>query len=866
LGVPLLAAAPAGPPAARLASAAVAPVGTAPRPAGTAARPVSPTLTDLSLGSAAVPGGKRVSTGEPDAPTVALATRKLTVSRPVTAGFSAAGVSWAAERTVGAVRVELRTRLATGRWSAWTTADVSDVEPDAGSRPGARGGTDPVWTGPSTGIEARVVPVSGSAPRDVRLTLVDPGKSAADAAPRATPAASGPTAGTLAVARPAVYTRSQWGADPALMRWDPDYPASLKAGVLHHTAGTNAYSATQVPAILRSIYAFHSRTRGWGDIGYNFLVDRFGRIWEGRYGGLDSTVIGAHTGGFNTGTVGVSMIGTFSTTAVPAATVSAVSSVFAWKLARWNLNPYGTATLTSTGGGTSRYPRGTVVRKSVLSGHRDFGYTDCPGGRGYAQLGTIRTLAARRIAAGTPRVVSPAVSPTSVPYGAATGPRVTATLTGSTAWTVTVTADCPAQQVRRWSGTGTRVDTSWDLRDSAGRAARPGTYRLTLVPNGSGTGTGYTAAVTVLPPTATPPLRTGTLPAAGPAGYVPVAATRILDTRGSLGGGAGLPLGGGRRVDVPVLGVGGVPATGVSAVLVSLTGFCSTGNAPLTLWPAGTPRRTATAISVGRGAGPWAALAAVRVGAGGRVSVAAGSGSADAALDVVGYLPLAGGSGFHPVTGSRAVDVTLAAGESREVAVTGTAVPAGAAVLLVNAAVVNPTATGELRLWAAGTERPRPANVSFAAGVTGSDRAAVPLAGGSLAMHNSSATPVRVVLDVTGWYGGAGARFTATTPTRLPPVALAAGRDGTVRVAGRAGVPATRVAAVVASLSVRPSARTWLAVWGSGARPPTADLHAEAARWETNLVVVPVGGDGRVRLHSGRSAATAVLDVVGYYR
>ena len=791
-----------------------------------------------------------------------MAARDLAVSRPATGRFSAAGVSWAADPTVGAVRVALRTRRA-GRWSAWTTVAAADVEPDPAGRPGARGGTDPVWTGPATGIEARVVPVSGGAPRDVRLTLVDPGRSAADTTPVAAPVAA-PAAGTAAVARPAVLTRAQWGADPALMGWDPEYSRSLKAGVLHHTAGTNAYTAAQVPAILRSIYAFHSRTRGWGDIGYNFLVDRFGRTWEGRYGGLDSTVIGAHTGGFNSSTVGVSMIGTFSTAAVPAATVSAVSSVFAWKLSRWNLDPHGTATLTSSGGGTSRYVRGTVVRKNVLSGHRDFGYTSCPGDRGYARLATVRDQVAARIAAGTPRLVSPAVSPTSVPYGTEAGPRVTATVTGSTGWTVTVAGVCPAGPVRRWTGTGTRVDTRWDLRDSAGRAARPGTYKLTLVP--AGASTGHTAAITVRPPTATPPLATGALPAAGPAGYVPVATTRVLDTRGPLGGGTGLPLGGGHRVDVPVLGVGDVPATGVAAVLVSLTGFCSTGNAPLTLWPAGTPRPPTTAISVGRGAGPWAALAAVRVGAGGRISVAGGTGSADAALDVVGYLPLAGGRGFRPVAGSRVVDVTLAARESREVRVSGAVVPTSAAVVLANAIAVTPRATGQLRLWAAGTERPRPASLAFTAGATDSDRVAVPLTAGWLQMHNSSAAPVRVVLDVTGWYAATGARFTATTPTRLPSTALAAGRDAAVRVAGRAGVPAGGVTAVVASLAVRASARTWLAVWGPGDRPPTADLHAEAARWESTLVVVPLGAGGVIRLRSSSSAATAVLDVVGYYR
>jgi hypothetical protein len=72
---------------------------------------------------------------------------------------------------------------------------------------------------------------------------------------------------------------------------------------------SNGYAADDVPAIMRSIYRYHAVSRGWGDIGYNVIADKFGRLWEGRYGGLASTVIGAHAGGFNTGTFGVSMLG-----------------------------------------------------------------------------------------------------------------------------------------------------------------------------------------------------------------------------------------------------------------------------------------------------------------------------------------------------------------------------------------------------------------------------------------------------------------------------------------------------------------------------------------------------------------------------
>ena len=811
----------------------------APRPAGP--RAVAPVLTDLPLGAA--PAGPRTRAAGP-----------VTLSRTGTARFSALGLSWAADPAVGTVTARFRTRLGAGPWTAWSATESDDKEPD--TRRGRRGGTEPVWTGPATGVEVQVEAGTGAAPRDLRLTLVDPGRSAADAEP---------VAGTLAAGRPTIYSRVQWGADPRLMGWDPTYSTSLKAGFLHHTVGTNAYSAADVPAILRSIYAFHSRTRGWGDIGYNFLVDRFGRTWEGRFGGVDSAVVAAHAGGFNSNTFGVAMIGTFQTAAVPGATVDAVSALFAWKLSRWNLDPYGTASLRSSGGGTSRYSAGTVVTKNVVSGHRDVGLTECPGDRGYATLATVRAKAKALMGAApppppppppppaTPAVVDPAVSPTEVAYRAATGPRVTARLTGSTTWTVAVSRDCPAARIRTWSGTGTSVDTRWNLADDQGRPARSGTYTLSVFPRGTASGSGWSARVVVRPPTAVPAVPTGTLPAAGPAGLVPVTPVRVLDTR------SGMPVGAGTRADVRVTGVGRVPATGVSAVVVSASGMCGSPAGPITVWPAGTARPGTTSVSVGS-SGTDSALAVVRVGVGGRVSVAGGAGSADALLDVVGYLPTGGGAGLHQVTGTRVLDATLAPGATRTVAVPG---GAAATAVLANVAAVTPTGMGSVRVWPTGGPKPAIASLGYVIGGVSSERVAAGVARGTVQVSNDGGTAVRVIVDVTGWYGGAGRRFTALTPARVATTTVPAGGEGTVVAVP--GAPAG-AAAVVVSLSARPTARTWFAAWGSGARPPTSDLHAEANTWETTLAVLPLAADGTVRLYSASAPATAVLDLVGYYR
>ena len=92
----------------------------------------------------------------------------------------------------------------------------------------------------------------------------------------------------------------------------PSYAPAIRFAVVHHTAGTNDYSPAQAAAILRGIELYHVKSNGWNDIGYNFLVDRYGTVYEGRAGGVDRNVIGAHALGFNTGSVGVAVMGTFT--------------------------------------------------------------------------------------------------------------------------------------------------------------------------------------------------------------------------------------------------------------------------------------------------------------------------------------------------------------------------------------------------------------------------------------------------------------------------------------------------------------------------------------------------------------------------
>ena len=159
---------------------------------------------------------------------------------------------------------------------------------------------------------------------------------------------------------------------------------------MHHTVTTNTYGPGDSAAIVRSIYAFHVQGNGWCDIGYNFLVDQYGQIFEGRFGGVDKAVLGAHTGGFNTNSFGVAMIGTYSTVVPSPQLTNSLAQIIAWKLSLSYADPTGQATLRAADFSGNKFVTGTQVSFNVISGHRDADMTDCPGNQGYAMLPALR--------------------------------------------------------------------------------------------------------------------------------------------------------------------------------------------------------------------------------------------------------------------------------------------------------------------------------------------------------------------------------------------------------------------------------------------------------------------------------------------
>ena len=412
-------------------SAAAASVSAAPVRGATAAVPALAQAT----GTADAPAPSILPAAADPQADAALLTDPLEVDRFFVAGFTWAG---SADLPEG-VRIYLRVRE-NGTWSPWYLNEAAD----AGRDDRATSGTGEFVTGGADAIQASVV--GSSLPAGLKLALVpsrpqgeevldaedltttqaaptpviEDASATEDQGAQVEPAAMAPSASPAWVAQPAavsaepaaapalapaattanglpvaVTTRAEWGANASYMSWDPEY---AKAGhvVVHHTAGTNSYSAGQSASIVRGIYYYHAVTLDWGDIGYNFLVDKFGTVFEGRSGSVAAPAgrmsIGAHARGVNTGTMGISMMGDYSAVSPSDAQLSSVG-----KMAGWFLKRAGISDVTGWAGlhvwTTERYQAGSTISMPRILGHRDVGYTTCPGNVGYSKLDAIRAIA-----------------------------------------------------------------------------------------------------------------------------------------------------------------------------------------------------------------------------------------------------------------------------------------------------------------------------------------------------------------------------------------------------------------------------------------------------------------------------------------
>ena len=327
-----------------------------------------------------------------------------------------------------------RTRNAAGHWSRWQPADD-----DAEAGPGWRQSSG-TWTGAAEAIQWGM---RGQVSRVREYLLWSPPLPRPGKTATARGLAGDHHARGLACGR---VDRAQ----------EPKIAPELKLAVVHHTATTNAYSCAQSASIVRGIEVFHVKGNGWDDIGYNFLVDACGQVFEGRWGGIERNVVGAHSGGFNTGTAGVSMIGNFERATPSQAQQDGLVKLLAWRLDVGHVDPRSTVAFVSEG--QPQVPAGRTVNLPAIAGHRDTYLTACPGSAAYRLLPAI---AARVAQTGLPKLFAPTVT-------GAVGGRVTfaARLSSSLPWTITV-ADPMGVTVGSASGFGVNIDWIWDATFAA---------------------------------------------------------------------------------------------------------------------------------------------------------------------------------------------------------------------------------------------------------------------------------------------------------------------------------------------------------------------------------------------------------------
>ncbi|MGV9313023.1 peptidoglycan recognition protein family protein [Streptomyces sp. NPDC003691] len=495
--------------------------------------------------------------------------------------FSLLGVTWTdpAARITGTI--ELRTKsMRSGKWTGWQSLDGDHTGHGDGT---GRGATDPMWVGPSDGVEVRVKAGGEVAklPAGIRVDMVDPGtggvtamepaafalpatdtenldgtgqnapatetpaadpaatveppvttpSETASAQPPVTPPATAPTssapsstpsptqstkppttAPTTAptpgppstAPRPPIVTRAEWKADESISPEAPTYlPGNkVKAVTIHHTSLSNNYTCAEAPAVVRGVYAYHvlGADTKWKDIGYHFLVDKCGTIYEGRKGGVDRPVVGAHAFGFNNETSGIALMGNFMEVAPTQAALNSAARIAAWKLGQYGVDPKGTTVLTAgAAGGTIKalgglkWQKGDKVTRNTIHGHGHVVATECPGTKMYPLIDSIRELAGGSVTG---------LAVTSVTGGGTVGTTAYVKNTATVNWKATT----PAALIGKFEVlvNGQVAATAAGTATSAKITLAPGTHQVLVRATHNSRKTVNSAARTVVAETTAP--------------------------------------------------------------------------------------------------------------------------------------------------------------------------------------------------------------------------------------------------------------------------------------------------------------------------------------------------------------------------
>jgi hypothetical protein len=875
-------------------------VGAAPQSIVSATPDVEVATDHPTVERRSVPIASLLQHDEPSASVTGTTASAVVVRGSTAQSFSTIGVSFASSDDHGG---QIRVRHTDGKWGPWKPLERKSGEgADSGSADGASAGassaSDPLFVDDAIAYEAWL---PGDA-TDVTVHRVQARQQNAEAATAAdappAPAPDTPASATSAEAlvRLGVHSRAEWGARPPKIHPGlGNAENGVKMVVVHHTASENDYTAAQAPKLVRDFQAYDMDVRRYDDLGYNVMVDRFGSIWEGRYGGLDQPVIGAHALGFNSVAMGIVVIGNFVDVEPPQAVINAVAKLAGWKLALEGYDP--TSSVTITGDEADGHPLHPLpLTTPRIVGHRDVGQTQCPG-LIWNHLGEIRTLAAAYAAKGTGELGSvidngnhtitiagrvTRTMPVPEPPPATTSTSAAAASTSTTRPTTTATspAKLPANVVvrvdrrvtARASANLTRPEPSTALVAPVNPPDPNDAFSLELdVAPGPHRVCVWETASTESPATGLEPQRLigcRALTVRDP-DVNPIRPTRVFDSRSA----SALHLeASGVRV-VAIAGVKPIPTEAV-AVAANITVAGSAKSGFLTAFPCGEAPPASTS-NVNFVAGQTiAAMVLTKLDAKGQLCLFAST-PLDAIVDVTAWFPV--GGAFDAVAPTRLLDTRttrtpLAAGKERVLAVRGQpGVPANAAAVALNVVAVDPTRAGWVSIYPCDAGRGGTSTVNFTARNTIANLAVTKLAAdGTVCLYADSATDV--IVDITGGFRG-GDSYTPIAPVRIMDTRsglmhkrLTDDDTTEVGIRGLAGVP-TDATAVVVNLTMTNASNAGYATLYPCAQvwPGTSNVNYVPNASMPNLTLTRIGVNGCLRLYN-EFATDAIIDVVGYLR
>lgn len=304
-------------------------------------------------------------------------------------GYASVGVTWNNKQPHDVNDLVLQANI---NQNGKTRTETLTIEPNAVAEAtlgGVRAGSELHFIGQADQVQVQASSISGKIPEGLEISVIDPGEDEVvtkkvdtttnlTLSASETPPTDWPYNDNVKIPnKPKINSRAAWGADEK-MREDNIRYRTVKAAVVHHTVNRNDYTQAQVPGIIRSIYTYHVKSQGWSDIGYNFLVDRFGGIWEGRAGGTQYPVRGAHIAAYNDEAFGVSAIGNYDIAKPSTALVNSMTHLIAWKLSMHGVDA------------NTRVKLQDGKTFNTIFGHKDGGQTACPGRYLYPLLGNMR--------------------------------------------------------------------------------------------------------------------------------------------------------------------------------------------------------------------------------------------------------------------------------------------------------------------------------------------------------------------------------------------------------------------------------------------------------------------------------------------